>query len=82
MTLGEFLKRERIKKNLTKYEFSKEIGISRVSYLNIENDKIIPGIAVKKKIITYFDKTPLYIADLVRNSEKKILFKSKEKEND
>lgn len=72
MTLGEFLKKERMLKNLTSDEMAKKMGLCRASYYFLENDKRIPGLKSRKKLCNFLQKKPAFFVELIEETKKKI----------
>lgn len=73
MTLGETLKEKRLTKTfLTQEEVAKQIGISRVRYIDIENDKV-ENLSLKTidALSNYLNKSKSTIYKLFQNGRKK-----------
>ena len=63
--LGEFLKRYRLKYNLTQEEMANKIGTSQAYYSQIENGVVEPGFQMVRKIANVLDVEETFIRSLL-----------------
>lgn len=54
-TLGQVIKKNRLKRQKTQTQVSKDIGISRSYLSDIENDRYMPSLTTLIKLASYLD---------------------------
>ena len=69
MTLGEYVKKWRIRKNMTQEQFGELVGISQYRVSLIEGDKVNIGCMVIHKLATATGKTDEYLRRLYENNK-------------
>lgn len=67
MTLGEYIIKERIKRNLSQRKLASELNITQASLCNFEKDKRVPSYINIGKIAEYFGVSTNKIRKLIDN---------------
>lgn len=62
--LGEQIKSLRIARNISQVSLANQLGVTKQSVSNWENNNILPSIEMLKKIATYFCCTTDYLLEL------------------
>lgn len=79
MTLGEFLKQERLKRGLTQRQMAEKLDISRTHYTCIESGYKNPkgeythkaGVSLLNRIATLVHRSPAFLYKLANETYKK-----------
>ena len=62
--LGEQIKKLRLARNMSQVALANQLGVTKQSVSNWENDNILPSLDMLKKIAQYFSCTTDYLLEL------------------
>lgn len=65
--LGEQIKKLRLAKNMSQVALANQLGVTKQSVSNWENDNILPSLDMLKKIAKYFSCTSDYLLEIDDN---------------